>query len=70
MSKIFKFKNDVDTDQILASQYLLLPNIDEMKGHALNRWTKLLRSRFAPGDIIVAGDNFGCGSSVSRRRVY
>ena len=26
MSKIFKFKNDVDTDQILASQYLLLPN--------------------------------------------
>ena len=34
MSRIFTFKNDVDTDQILASQYLLLPNIDEMKGHA------------------------------------
>ena len=34
MSTIFKFNSDVDTDQIIASQYLLLPNIDEMKGHA------------------------------------
>ena len=31
--KIFKFHNDLDTDQIIASQYLLLPNLDEMKGH-------------------------------------
>ena len=30
---IFKFHNDLDTDQIIASQYLLLPNLDEMKGH-------------------------------------
>ena len=29
--KIFKFHNDLDTDQIIASQYLLLPNLDEMK---------------------------------------
>ena len=28
---IFKFYNDLDTDQIIASQYLLLPNLDEMK---------------------------------------
>ena len=28
---IFKFHNDLDTDQIIASQYLLLPNLDEMK---------------------------------------
>ena len=32
---IFKFHNDLDTDQIIASQYLLLPNLDEMKGHTL-----------------------------------
>lgn len=31
--KIFKFHNDLDTDQIIASQYLLLPSIDEMKDH-------------------------------------
>ena len=30
---IFKFHNDLDTDQIIASQYLLLPNLDEMKSH-------------------------------------
>ena len=34
MSKVFKFHNDVDTDQIIASQYLLLPTIDDMKGYA------------------------------------
>ncbi len=32
--KIYKFQNDLDTDQIIGSQYLLLPNIDEMKVHA------------------------------------
>mgnify|MGYP002231113119 FL=1 len=31
--KNFKFHNDLDTDQIIASQYLLLPTIDEMKDH-------------------------------------
>ena len=63
MSKIFKFKNDVDTDQILASQYLLLPNIDEMKGHAFESLDETFAQQVRPGDIIVAGDNFGCGSS-------
>ena len=33
MSKIFKFHNDVDTDQIIASQYLLLPSVEDMKGY-------------------------------------
>ena len=32
--KIFKFHIYLDTDQIIASQYLLLPNLDEMKGQA------------------------------------
>ena len=63
MSKIFTFKNDVDTDQILASQYLLLPNVDEMKGHAFESLSDTFASDVRPGDLIVAGDNFGCGSS-------
>ena len=63
MSRIFTFKNDVDTDQILASQYLLLPNIDEMKGHAFESLSDTFASEVTPGDLIVAGDNFGCGSS-------
>ena len=34
MGKIFKFDQDVDTDQIIASQYIIFPTIDEMKAHA------------------------------------
>lgn len=63
MSRIFKFDNDVDTDQIIASQYLLLPNIDEMKSHAFESLDADFASGVKDGDIIVAGDNFGCGSS-------
>lgn len=33
VGKIFKFHNDLDTDQIIASQYLLLPTVEEMKEH-------------------------------------
>ena len=33
IGKVFKFHNDLDTDQIIASQYLLLPTIEEMKVH-------------------------------------
>ena len=63
MSKIFKFHNDVDTDQIIASQYLLLPNIEEMKGYTFESLDENFAKDVQPGDIIVAGENFGCGSS-------
>ena len=53
MGKIFKFDKDVDTDQIIASQYLLYPTIDEMKVHTFESLDK----------DVVASDNFGCGSS-------
>jgi len=63
MSKIFKFHNDVDTDQIIASQYLLLPNIEEMKGYTFESLDESFAKDVQAGDIIVAGENFGCGSS-------
>ena len=63
MSKIFKFHNDVDTDQIIASQYLLLPNIEEMKGYTFESLDENFAKDVQSGDIIVAGENFGCGSS-------
>lgn len=63
MSKIFKFQNDVDTDQIIASQYLLLPDIEEMKAYAFESLDGAFSEKVSPGDIIVAGENFGCGSS-------
>lgn len=63
MGKIFKFHTDVDTDQIIASQYLLYPSIDEMKSHTFESLDPDFASKAAPGDFVVAAENFGCGSS-------
>ena len=63
MGKIFKFDKDVDTDQIIASQYLLYPTIDEMKVHTFESLDKDFAAKVKPGDYVVASDNFGCGSS-------
>lgn len=62
-SKVWKFDNDVDTDQIIASQYLLLPNIDEMKVYTFESLDPEFAAKVQAGDIIVAAENFGCGSS-------
>ncbi len=61
--KIFKYYNDLDTDQIIASQYLLLPNIDEMKEHTFESLDPEFPQKVKPGDYVVGGENFGCGSS-------
>jgi 3-isopropylmalate/(R)-2-methylmalate dehydratase small subunit len=61
--KAWKFGNDVDTDQILPSQYLLLPNVEEMKQYTFEPLDKEFASKIDVGDIIVAGENFGSGSS-------
>lgn len=63
MGKIFKFDKDVDTDQIIASQYLLYPTIDEMKVHTFESLDKDFAANVKAGDYVVASDNFGCGSS-------
>ncbi len=63
MGKIFKFEKDVDTDQIIASQYLLFPTIDEMKAHTFESLNSEFASSVRPGDFVVADENFGCGSS-------
>ena len=63
MGKIFKFHTDVDTDQIIASQYLLFPTIEEMKVHTFESLDPDFASKVKPGDFIVACENFGCGSS-------
>lgn len=63
VGKIFKFHNDLDTDQIIASQYLLLPNIDEMKVHTFESLDPEFPNKVKPGDYVVGGENFGCGSS-------
>ncbi len=63
MGKVFKFDKDVDTDQIIASQYLLFPTIDEMKAHTFESLNADFAASVKPGDFVVADENFGCGSS-------
>ncbi|MCD8148544.1 MAG: 3-isopropylmalate dehydratase small subunit [Clostridiales bacterium] len=63
MGKIFRFHTDVDTDQIIASQYLLYPTVDEMKEHTFESLNRGFASEVQPGDFVVANENFGCGSS-------
>lgn len=63
MGKIFRFYKDVDTDQIIASQYLLFPSVEEMKEHAFESLDPDFAASVKPGDYVVADENFGCGSS-------
>lgn len=63
MGKIFRFDKDVDTDQIIASQYLLFPTVEEMKVHTFESLDSTFATEVKPGDFVVADENFGCGSS-------
>ena len=63
MGKIFRFHTDVDTDQIIASQYLLFPTIDEMKAYTFESLDPEFSKKVKEGDFVVACENFGCGSS-------
>ncbi|MEW6262035.1 MAG: 3-isopropylmalate dehydratase small subunit [Thermodesulfobacteriota bacterium] len=61
--RIWKLGDNIDTDQIIPSQYLLLPSIADMKIHTFESLVPDFATQFQPGDVIVAGENFGCGSS-------
>ena len=63
MGKVFRFDNDVDTDQIIASQYLLFPSVEEMAPHTFESLDADFAANVRPGDYVVAAENFGCGSS-------
>ena len=61
--KVWLLGDDIDTDIIIPTEYLALPSVDDMKKYAFSPLRPELAGQIAPGDIIVAGKNFGCGSS-------
>ena len=61
--KIWKFGNDIDTDTIIPGKRGTIPDVDEMKKYAFELLKPDFASTVQPGDILVAGTNFGCGSS-------
>lgn len=61
--KIWTFGDDIDTDTIIPGKRGTIPSIEEMKRYAFELLKPEFGAAVKPGDILVAGKNFGCGSS-------
>lgn len=61
--RVWKFGNDIDTDVIIPGKYLRTKDMQVFAAHAMEGVDPEFSKKAKPGDIIVAGDNFGCGSS-------
>jgi 3-isopropylmalate/(R)-2-methylmalate dehydratase small subunit len=61
--KAWVFGNDIDTDVIIPARYLVTSNQAELGKHCMEDLDPTFAGRISPGDFIVAGENFGCGSS-------
>ena len=58
-----RYGRDIDTDVIIPARYLTTTDPSELAKHALEDLDTTFVERVQPGDIIVADENFGCGSS-------
>ncbi len=61
--KVFKYGANVDTDVIIPARYLNVSEAEELAKHCMEDVDQEFVQKIAPGDFIVAGKNFGCGSS-------
>ena len=61
--KAHKFGNDINTDDIIAAKYLVTTDEKELGRHCMENIAADFPGKVSKGDIIVAGKNFGCGSS-------
>ena len=60
---VFKYPDNVDTDVIIPARYLNTPNAQDLAKHCMEDIDTTFVTKVQPGDIMVAGWNFGCGSS-------
>ncbi len=61
--KVFCYGDNVDTDVIIPARYLNAPSPEELAKHCMEDIDASFASTVRPGDIMVGGANFGCGSS-------
>ncbi len=61
--KVFKFGDDIDTDIIVPATYLSTFDEKQLAKHCMEYTNPEFYDEVKPGDIVVAGKNFGCGSS-------
>ena len=62
-SKAWKVGNNIDTDLIIAARYLNDASDENMRAYCMEDVISDYANTIAPGDVLVAGSNFGCGSS-------
>lgn len=63
MAKVWKFGDNIDTDVIIAARYLNTSDEKFLASHVMEDIDPNFVKKISVGDIIVAGENFGCGSS-------
>jgi len=63
MPRVWKFGDDIDTDAIIPGRFLTIYDPKELASHAFEGTRDEFSKKAKQGDIIVAGRNFGCGSS-------
>ncbi|MCC8138998.1 MAG: 3-isopropylmalate dehydratase [Lachnospiraceae bacterium] len=61
--RVWVLGDDIDTDIIIPTEYLALKTVQDMAPYAFSPLRPELAAQIQPGDVIVAGKNFGCGSS-------
>jgi 3-isopropylmalate/(R)-2-methylmalate dehydratase small subunit len=61
--RVWKFGDNVDTDAIIPGKYLVLNSSKDLAKHAFENVRPNFASQVIKGDIVVGGENFGCGSS-------
>ncbi len=61
--RVWKFGNNINTDEIIPARYLNTSDPEELAKHLMEDADKEFSSKITSGDIIIAGVNFGCGSS-------
>ncbi len=61
--RVWRFGDNVDTDVIIPARYLNTSDPKELAKHCMEAANPEFAKKVKPGDIIVAGRNFGCGSS-------
>ena len=61
--KVWKYGHNVDTDVIIPARYLNMSTPEELARHCMEDLDPTFAGGVQPGDVIVAGENFGCGSS-------
>ena len=62
-SKVWKYADNVDTDVIIPARYLNTTSHEELASHCMEDIDASFAKEVQRGDVIIAGENFGCGSS-------